>query len=175
MHSHIRQIWSIFFIGFLFLAFGRYTLADSMGWQCKDTPDGKRCLHLMVPTGEGYFTSLRNCLKGTNNENDFLVPTVNPCVVDPRHVLRHFPPLDYWDIGRALNLLIPLATIFGALISGGFLLYGAYIYTTAQGDSKKITDAIHTITWAVVGLVFVVFAYALVRTILYLTNTNFGL
>lgn len=44
-----------------------------------------------------------------------------------------------------------LAAFIGA-IAIIMLLYGAFQFLTAGGDSEKIKDARHTITWAIVGI-----------------------
>lgn len=188
---------ALFALSFLF--FVPYFHVARGEWYCEKiqlvpgvagSPEEYRCVEnaLIKPNAYQYLRGCLRCEDNYNNkERPYSDPAIggvvgciqdgdlaqdNKCTQDPRYILRNFPPLDYWSIGRALNLLIPLSTIIGAVISGAFFLYGGYTYVRASGDPKKLADAIHTITYSAAGLIFVMIAYVLVRTVLYMTNTN---
>jgi hypothetical protein len=40
------------------------------------------------------------------------------------------------------------------------------------GEEKKITESMHTMTYAGLGLILIIVAYALVRTVLFVTKVN---
>ena len=86
--------------------------------------------------------------------------------------MRNFAALNFWSVGKVLTLAIPLTIALGAGICLVFLLFGAYRYVTSAGEQKRITDATSTMTYAVIGLIVVVVAYAVVRTILMVTQVN---
>ena len=59
------------------------------------------------------------------------------------------------------NITNVLLFIIGA-ISVIMLIFGGIKYTTSNGDQGAVTSAKNTITYAVVGLVVAIFAYAIV-------------
>ena len=54
---------------------------------------------------------------------------------------------------------------FAGIVAVGFIVYGAMLYVTAQGDSGKIKQASQTITFAVIGLIIVLVAAAITNYI----------
>jgi hypothetical protein len=52
------------------------------------------------------------------------------------------------------------------------MLFGAYTYVTSHGEEKKLTDAMHMMTYAALGLIVIVLGYAIVRTVLFITKIN---
>lgn len=86
--------------------------------------------------------------------------------------MRNFAALNFWSVGRLVNLAVPLTIAFGAGVCLLFMLFGAYSYVMSGGEEKKITDATHTMTYAAVGLVVIVLAYTIVRTVLFATKIN---
>ena len=55
--------------------------------------------------------------------------------------------------------------VIGA-ISVIMLIWGGLRYIISGGDNKKVTDAKNTILYAIIGLIFAVLAYAIVRFVL---------
>lgn len=164
------------FICILFASLGKTVDAN---WGCDNVGPSQtppvpflyRCVE--IPPGTG-FTTLRGCLRGVD---DLSSPDVNKaggnnCVDDPRWVMRNFAALNFWSVGKVMSLGLPLATAIGALICGVFMLYGALQYIQSNGEEKKLTDATHTMTYAAIGLVIIIVAYMLVRTLLIVTKTN---
>ena len=52
------------------------------------------------------------------------------------------------------------------LISVIMLVYGGLRYILSGGDSKKVTDAKHTVLYAIIGLIISLLAYAIVNFVL---------
>ncbi len=146
-------------------------------WKCKNVPfivNGSvtyawRCVEDTTQVGD--FKSLRECLRGAAF-NDPEVVGGNNCVQDPRYVMRNFAALNFWSIGKALNIAIPLATLGAAGLCLVFLLAGAYTYITSAGEQKKITESTNRMVYSILGLILVILAYAIVRAILYMTRVN---
>ena len=164
-------LYTSYFI--LFLSTGNV----SAKWECDPnvridpTTTAPRC----VENDTGTFDSLRECLRGKNNvipPDEETDPNINKCVNDPRWTMRNFAALNFWSVGKVLSLAVPLTVALGAGVCLVFLLFGAYRYITSAGEQKQITDATSTMTYAVIGLVVVVVAYAVVRTILMVTRVN---
>lgn len=63
--------------------------------------------------------------------------------------------------------LLRAAFLLTGILAFLFLIVGGFKYLTAGGDEKAIGDAQKTITGAVLGLVFVVAAYALLAILSY--------
>jgi hypothetical protein len=139
-------------------------------WDCVGTGADVRCQETDTATA---YNSLRECLRGANNADPIPPdPPGSPCKEDPRYVMRNFAALNFWSIGTVLNLALPLSTALGAIVCGAFLMYGAYMYIQSGGEAKKVTDSMHTITYAIVGLVIILVAFMIVRTLLIITKTN---
>lgn len=175
----------------LFLSTGHV----SAGWDCQLTqvdpvpaPQVFRCVESATNTA---FRTLRGCLRCeddlTASEKPYTDPLPphavtlcsvgggganNACRDDPRFVMRNFAALNFWSIGRGLSLAVPLAIAGGAGLCLVFMLYGAYTYISSGGEEKKITESMHTMTYAGLGLILIIVAYALVRTVLFVTKVN---
>ena len=138
-------------------------------------PPQPRCVEQPPTGGRTIFNSLRECLRGKNNaiplveETD---PAINKCVDDPRWVMRNFAALNFWSIGKGLSLAVPLVIVGGGLLCLVFMLFGAYTYIMSGGEEKKLTDAMHMMTYAGLGLLVIVIGYAVVRTVLFITKIN---
>jgi hypothetical protein len=61
-------------------------------------------------------------------------------------------------LDRVLQITLPLA----GLIALAFFVWGGYMWIISEGDPAKIKSAQGTLTWAILGLVFI----ALIRLIL---------
>lgn len=48
-------------------------------------------------------------------------------------------------------------------IAGIFIIYGGIMYMTALGNEESLSKAKATLTWAVAGMVLIIFAYAIVK------------
>lgn len=164
------------------------------GWDCVDdganqipsTTNVWRCVESPTNTA---FRTLRGCLRC---EDDFTLlekpntvghvtticsvgsgaPPDNRCQDDPRYVMRNFAALNFWSIGRGLSLAVPLVIVFGGVLCLVFMLVGAFTYITSHGEEKKLTDAMHMMTYAGLGLIVIVMGYAAVRTVLYISKIN---
>ena len=64
-------------------------------------------------------------------------------------------------VGNVISILAPIGG-FLALI---FLIVGGFRYITAQGDPKASASARSTITWAILGLVFLILAWLILQFI----------
>lgn len=65
--------------------------------------------------------------------------------VEPPRIELIFGPIE-----NLFDLLLPI----GALIAVAMLIYGGYMYIISGGDPAKKQEAQGTLTWAVIGLVF---------------------
>ena len=75
---------------------------------------------------------------------------------------------DYITIGGVLDKIMNIIFPVAGLICVVFVIIGGYMYMTAAGDSSKTKQAQSTLTWAIIGLVFIVLAVAIIKVI-----TNF--
>lgn len=63
------------------------------------------------------------------------------------------------QIGQASGMLdgiLDVITPLGGLLVVGMIVMGGYMYMVAAGDPQKTQTAQGTITWAIIGLVFLV-------------------
>lgn len=76
------------------------------------------------------------------------------------------------ESGLIRNITGTILALIGAL-SVVMLVWGGVQYATSAGDAKKVTNAKNTILYALIGLVIVVFSYAIVNFVLGVaTNTK---
>ena len=69
-----------------------------------------------------------------------------------------------WIIGVFLVLLI--------VLSLGYLIFGATMWITSQGDKQKVESARKTITYSIIGMLLALFAITIVTFIGRLINVN---
>ena len=67
-----------------------------------------------------------------------------------------------------IDFLIPLSGSIAVI----FLIWAGIKYITAAGDKEKIESAKHTLTYALIGLLLVAFAFAIIRLIASLTGVT---
>ena len=65
------------------------------------------------------------------------------------------------SLDNIFQYFIPLAI----LLAVTFVIIGGYMWMTSAGNPDKVKQAQGTLTWAIIGLVFVLIAALLVRTI----------
>ncbi|MFO0703573.1 MAG: hypothetical protein U0525_02510 [Patescibacteria group bacterium] len=116
----------------------------------------------------GSYKSYCECLRGGNPPNDSAA-----CKEDPRYQLRNFAPFcNFPTIGSFVNLGTALVAVVAGLLSGFFMFYGSYQYLSAGGDAKKLEAARNRILYSIIGLIIIILAYTIVKTILDITGTN---
>ena len=64
-------------------------------------------------------------------------------------------------LDNVMNIVFPAA----GLICVVFIIIGGYMWIASAGDPSKVKQAQGTLTWAIIGLVFVLISVLVVRTI----------
>ena len=81
----------------------------------------------------------------------------------------YFPAAkNFGNIGSLTAVLVPTFMAIAALTFLVMLFYGGFKILTSQGEPEAIQSARSTITWGVVGLVVMVFAYMFVKLIAFI-------
>lgn len=70
------------------------------------------------------------------------------------------------------NNLIRAALIFVGVVALFFFMLSGFNFVTSGGDPKKIQGAKQTLTFAIVGLLIVLFSFAIIFFIGYVTGTE---
>jgi hypothetical protein len=65
------------------------------------------------------------------------------------------------DLLARIGTYIQVVIDFSGIVLLGLTIYAGYTWMTAQGDSKKVTEAKGVLTNAIIGLVIVALAYAI--------------
>lgn len=65
------------------------------------------------------------------------------------------------DIYALVNNVANTALFVVGVMSVGILMWGGIRYALSGGDSKKVTEAKNTILYALIGLLIVIFSYAI--------------
>jgi len=96
---------------------------------------------------------------------EYIVGLVSKVIASPVYAQETPPPkieLIFGPIENIFDLLLPI----GALIAVGMLIYGGYMYIISGGDPGRKQVAQGTLTWAVLGLVFLFLIKAILTVIL---------
>jgi Type IV secretion system pilin len=75
------------------------------------------------------------------------------------------------DAGAYISSIVNFMLIIAAIATFGYLVWGGFNFMTAAGDSKKVEEARHRISNAVLGLTIVALSWA----IFLLADNFFGL
>ena len=70
--------------------------------------------------------------------------------------------INFNTIGNAVIILTNWAIGFAGVVALGYILFGAIQYITSGGNQSHAEAGKNTLTWAIVGLVVVILAYALI-------------
>ncbi|MDD2270426.1 MAG: hypothetical protein PHG60_02515 [Candidatus Dojkabacteria bacterium] len=76
---------------------------------------------------------------------------------EPARIEEAFIGLD-----RVLQYLFP----FGVILALAFVIIGGYMWMSSAGNPDKIKQAQGTLTWAIIGLVFVLISGLLLKTLI---------
>lgn len=68
--------------------------------------------------------------------------------------------------------LISAALIFAGAVTVAFIIISGLKLMGSGGDQKKVADAKGTLTWAIVGLIVILLAFAIVNFISVLTGVD---
>lgn len=69
------------------------------------------------------------------------------------------------EIGGVLDNVMGYLTPIGALLAVGMVVYAGYMWMISAGDANKTQEAQGTITWAVLGLIFLVIFRLILREV----------
>lgn len=75
------------------------------------------------------------------------------------------PIAKFANLGVILNLIIPIVTFGAGIVFIIMAFFGAYTMITAGGDAEKVKKAQRTLTFAIIGLIVVIAAFAIVKLI----------
>jgi hypothetical protein len=104
--------------------------------------------------------------------------------MDPKHLLAQstvtYPPFDPPSLGNPTNQLekligqvIGILTLVAVIYFAIQIIFAGYSFISANGDSKKLEEARHSITNSILGLFIVVIAIgigSLIATLLGIEN-----
>jgi hypothetical protein len=62
------------------------------------------------------------------------------------------------------NILMPVY-FWAGIVAVGFIVYGGFMYVLSSGEAGKVKKAKDTLLYAVIGLVVVLFAFAITKFI----------
>jgi hypothetical protein len=72
------------------------------------------------------------------------------------------------DVENTLFTVIEWMFVLVVILSVIFILYGAFLYATAGGDSARVTKANQTLVYATIGLAAGILAWSIVAVIHFL-------
>ena len=74
-------------------------------------------------------------------------------------------PATFRDLNFLFRNILQSVIVIGGFAAFVMLIFGGFRYLTAQGDPKSISAARGMITWAIVGLAFLVLSWLIIRFI----------
>jgi len=74
-------------------------------------------------------------------------------------------PATFRDLNFLFRNILQSVIVIGGFAAFVMLLFGGFRYLTAQGDPKSISAARGMITWAIVGLAFIILSWLIIRFI----------
>ena len=86
-------------------------------------------------------------------------------VVTPVFALSEDPPR-FSDVFQSVDNLSKLLFPVGVFLSMIMLIWGGYMWIMSTGDPQKLKQAQGVLTWAILGLVFIVFLRVIVIVLL---------
>lgn len=92
-------------------------------------------------------------------------PTVTP-LINP----TSFTPARFMNIGIIYNLITPLLMVGASVLFLVTILSAAFTYLTASGNPENIKKAQKSLMFAILGLVFVISAYLIMKIIAFVFN-----
>lgn len=75
---------------------------------------------------------------------------------EPRRIEEIFTSID-----SILDYLLP----FGILVAIIFVIIGGYMWISSTGNPDKVKQAQGTLTWAIIGLIFILLTSLLLQTL----------
>lgn len=85
-----------------------------------------------------------------------LTPFINPTT---------FPAAKFSDLGKILNIFLPLSGVLAAILFLIMILQAAFTIFTGEGKPDKVEKAVKTLMFALIGLVIVISAFIIVKLI----------
>lgn len=74
-------------------------------------------------------------------------------------------PVSANSIPDFLKSILTAATEIGAIVGALAIMYGGFMFATAQGDEEKISTAKKTITWAAIGTAVLIGAQVIITAV----------
>ncbi len=84
----------------------------------------------------------------------------------------NFAPAKFKNIASFINIILPILMSGAAMVFLIMALFGAITWLTSGGNSENLAKASKTFINAIIGLIIVVFAYALTNIIGHLLNVQ---
>ena len=84
----------------------------------------------------------------------------------------NFTPAKFANIATLINVILPLLTLGAALIFLVMALYGGFVWITSGGSQENLAKAQKIFTSSIIGLVIVIFSFALVNLIGYILKVQ---
>ncbi|MEI6478777.1 MAG: pilin [bacterium] len=81
-------------------------------------------------------------------------------------------PVNATSIPDFLKSIISAVTEIGTIVGALSIMYGGFLFATAQGDEEKISTAKKTITWALIGTAVLIGAQVIITVV---SNTVGGI
>ena len=83
-------------------------------------------------------------------------------------------------VSNLFTVIIRLVITVAALLTLGYLLWGAIDWITSGGDKEKVIHAQHKITYALIGIIFIILSFSIfgivagnILGVITLTGTGF--
>ena len=104
-------------------------------------------------SGSGGSTGI--CPPGSKNKD---ATNIAACNIDPAHKNDDLIS----DVNKIINVVIGVLGVVAVAV----VIYGGFLFLTAQGDPGKIKKGKDSITWGIIGLVIALLSWSIINFVL---------
>ena len=106
-------------------------------------------------SGSGSGGSTGICPPGSKNKD---ATNIAACNIDPAHKNDDLIS----DVNKIINVVIGVLGVVAVAV----VIYGGFLFLTAQGDPGKIKKGKDSITWGIIGLVIALLSWSIINFVL---------
>mgnify|MGYP001592809766 CR=1 FL=1 len=76
------------------------------------------------------------------------------------------------NLGELMSNIIQIMISIGGILCIIFIIVGGFKFVTSGGDEKKLASAKGTLTYAIVGLIVIILAFAMIQVVQYFLEST---
>lgn len=150
MKKNLKKFLAVFILAGLFTG---GALSSSVFADPPKSAAGSASAGSSSSSGSGGFTGI--CPPGSKNPG---ATNIAACNIDPVHNNDDLIS----DVNKIINVVIGVLGVVAVAV----VIYGGFLFLTAQGDPGKIKKGKDSITWGIIGLVIALLSWSIINFVL---------